>query len=155
MMRASQQPYVADLAGYPDLTIVYLGMKVTRLQGILTLMGLGKELSPLARNKPDGLLHQDTLLWRFDHVGIRQYWRDFDALERFTRSEPHKGWWRDFLRDQKGTAFWHETYRNAGGVEGVYIGLPTPVGLGCFAAHRPRSGEHATARRRSEIARAA
>jgi pimeloyl-ACP methyl ester carboxylesterase len=39
---------------------------------------------------------------------MRQYWRDFDSLERWARSLPHKAWWQEFLRDSGGTGFWHE-----------------------------------------------
>ena len=31
-------------------------------------------------------------------------------MERWARSEPHRRWWQDFLRDSGGTGFWHETY---------------------------------------------
>jgi hypothetical protein len=35
------------------------------------------------------LLHED-LIWSLfpPHVGMRQYWRDFDSLESWTRSGP-------------------------------------------------------------------
>lgn len=39
----------------------------------------------------------------------RQYWRHFDALERWVRSEPHRSWWRHLLRGGSGIAFWHES----------------------------------------------
>jgi signal transduction histidine kinase len=41
---------------------------------------------------------------------MRQYWRDFESLERWTRTEPHRDWWKQFLRDTGGTGFWHELY---------------------------------------------
>jgi Domain of unknown function (DUF4188) len=37
------------------------------------------------------------------HAGMRQYWRDFDSLERWARSLPHRQWWQQFLRDRGGT----------------------------------------------------
>jgi hypothetical protein len=43
-------------------------------------------------------------------AGIRQYWRDFDSLERCARSAPHKIWWQNFVKNSGGTGFWHETY---------------------------------------------
>jgi hypothetical protein len=48
------------------------------------------------------------------HLGIRQYWRDFDALERWVRSEPHRTWWQELLR---------------GGVEAIFLDLDRPTGL--------------------------
>lgn len=150
-MTASAQPSSVDLSAFPDLTVVYLGMQVTRLRGIATVLGFGRPLAAIGRDKPDGLLHQEFFLWALDHVGFRQYWRDFDSLERFTKADPHRAWWRDFLRDARGTGFWHETYRRNGGMEAVYIGTKTDPGFAAFAPHIARDGAHATARRRIEM----
>ena len=49
---------------------------------------------------------------------MRQYWRDFQSLEAWTRSEPHRVWWKNFLRNSGGTGFWHETYFLRGGDRG-------------------------------------
>jgi Domain of unknown function (DUF4188) len=54
------------------------------------------------------------------NMGMRQYWRDVPSLLAFARSEPHRQWWLDFLRDSGGTGFWHETYSVKGGMEAVY-----------------------------------
>ena len=149
-MNRAPQPVTVDLTGFPDLTVVYLGMKITRFRGIATLLGIGRPLRTLAHDRPDGLLHQELFLWRLDHVGIRQYWRDFDALESFTRSAPHSIWWREFTADPRGTSFWHETYRKAGGMEGIYLHMSQPGGFASFAPRISRTGPHATARRRSD-----
>ncbi|GAA5265166.1 hypothetical protein ACOSOMT5_P1591 [Acidiphilium sp. MT5] len=143
-----EQAQAVDLSDYPNLTVVILGMKVTRLVGVRTLLGLGRSISAMAHARPDGLLHHETFLWRLDHVGIRQYWRDFEALERFTRSEPHKSWWRNFSRDPAGTGFWHEAYQRGGGMEGIYLGMPQKLGLSTFAPLRARKGTYASSRQR-------
>ena len=36
------------------------------------------------------------------------------------RSDPHRQWWQQFLRDTGGTGFWHEAYFMRGGMEAVY-----------------------------------
>ena len=56
--------------------------------------------------KPDGLLLHENLLFSLfpPHAGMRQYWRDFESLERWTRSEPHREWWQRFLRDSAAPA---------------------------------------------------
>jgi hypothetical protein len=41
-------------------------------------------------------------------------------MERWARSEPHRIWWQNFLRDSGGTGFWHETYFMRGGIEAIY-----------------------------------
>jgi hypothetical protein len=79
---------------------------------------------------------------------MRQYWRDMESLERFTRSEPHKTWWRNFTRDNQGVGFWHETYARRGGMEAIYIGMPSPIGFGLFAPERVPIGPFQSARER-------
>lgn len=54
---------------------------------------------------------------------MRQYWRDFESLETWSRSEPHRVWWGKFLEDTGGTGFWHETYLRRGGFEAVYVDM--------------------------------
>jgi hypothetical protein len=82
------------------------------------------------------------------HVGMRQYWRDFESLERWTRSEPHGQWWKTFLRDSGGTGFWHETYALRGGFEAIYDDMPQPIGMMKFAPLQPARGGIFSARQR-------
>ena len=74
------------------------------------------------------------------HLGMRQYWRDFESLEAWSRSEPHKVWWRDFLRSSRGTGFWHEAYFMRGGMEAVYDDMRTRTGFAQFAPLQPARG---------------
>lgn len=71
-----------------------------------------------------------------------------ERLSRRRRSEPHKGWWRDFAKDPAGSGFWHETDRRSGGMEAIDLGMPKPIGLGSFAAARAPVGPFMTARGR-------
>lgn len=80
---------------------------------------------------------------------MRQYWRDLDSLERWTRSEPHQRWWREFLKDSGGTGFWHETYFLAGGAEAIYDDMPAPIGIGRFAPTQTARGAMFSSRRRA------
>ena len=136
-----------DLSDYPDLVVIILGFRVRRLRGIATLLGVGKGLRQIELNPPDGLLANEQFLFALNHVGIRQYWRDLESLEAFTRSEPHAQWWRGFLRDSGGAGFWHESYSRHG-MEAVYIDMPGPVGLDRFAPGRQPTGPFMTARQR-------
>ena len=137
-----------DLSGYPDLIVIILGLRVRRWRGVQTLMNIGSGLSSIQRNRPDGLLLHENFLFSLRHVGMRQYWRDLESLERFTRSEPHAAWWRDFLKDSGGTGFWHECYRMSGGMEAVYVDMPGPVGFGHFAPPQKPIGPVLSARER-------
>src|SRR6516164_8761589 len=100
------------LSPFPDLVVIYLGMRVNALTGVKTLLGFGPQIKNSVDQKPDGLLlHENFIMSVIPlHLGMRQYWRDFDALEAWSRSPPHRDWWRDFLRSSRGTGFWHEAY---------------------------------------------
>lgn len=67
------------------------------------------------------------------HAGMRQYWRDMDSLLKWTRSDPHGVWWKNFLRDSGGTGFWHETYLMKGSMEAIYDDVAQPIGFMRFA----------------------
>jgi hypothetical protein len=140
-----------DLAQYPDLVVVYLGMRVRKPKGILRLLGLGPQIRTSWKEQPEGLLLHEDLVWSLipPHAGMRQYWRDLDSLERWTRSDPHRRWWHDFLRDSGGTGFWHETYFMRGGIEAIYDDTGVPLGLGKFAPELPARGAMFSARRRA------
>lgn len=142
-----------DLSAYPDLVVIYLGMRVNRLSGLKTLFGFGPEIESSVKAKPDGLLlHENFLFSLFPmHAGMRQYWRDMPSLLAWTRSDPHRAWWKNFLRDSGGTGFWHETYLIRGGMEAIYDDVAKPIGFLRFAPVVPARGPmfgaaHRTAR---------
>jgi hypothetical protein len=140
-----------DLSAYPDLVVVYLGMRVKRPRGLLYLIGLGPQIDKSWRARPDGLLLHETVIWSLfpPHVGMRQYCRDLDSLERWTRSEPHRVCWHKFFKDSGGTGFWHEAYFMGGGIEAIYDDMPSRVGLARFAPAQPACGAMFSARRRA------
>jgi hypothetical protein len=59
---------------------------------------------------------------------------------RWTRSDPHRTWWKNFLRDSGGTGFWHESYHMRGGIEAIYDDLGKPVGMLKFAPNSRARG---------------
>jgi len=131
-----------DLSSFPNLVVIYLGMRVNRLAGMKTLFGFGPRISKSAAADPDGLLVHENIVYSLFpmHVGMRQYWRDIESLMTWTRSEPHRNWWQNFLRDSGGTGFWHETYFLRGGMEAIYDDIPKPVGFMRFAPVVPARG---------------
>jgi hypothetical protein len=143
-----------DLSAYPDLVVIVLGMKVNALTGLKTLLGLGPQIDKAVGGNPDGLLLHESLIYSLlpTHLVMRQYWRDFDALERFSRSEPHRQWWQKFVRDSGGTGFWHEAYFMRGGMEGIYHDIDRPVGMMNFADLIPARGPMFSARKRMRMA---
>ena len=144
-----------DLSAFPDLVVIYLGMRVRTMAGIKRLFGLGPQIVKAGAARPDGLLHyENNIIFSLlpMHVGMRWYWRDFESMERWARSEPHRAWWQEFLRDSGGTGFWHETYFMRGGIEAIYddVNLP-PVGLQAFAPGVPARGPMFSARARLRV----
>jgi hypothetical protein len=142
-----------DLSEYPDLVVIYLGMQVRAWYGIKTLLGFGPKISNAVGEQPDGLLLHENIVWSLfpPHAGMRQYWRDFDSLERWARSAPHRDWWRGFIRDSGGTGFWHETYLARGGMEAVFDDVAKPLGMARFAPMRPAAGPMFSARERARL----
>ena len=137
-----------DLSATPDLVVVYLGYRASGLGGLLDLIRIGRGLRSLKADPPPGLLAHEDLWFGLMHPGFRQYWRDFDSLEAFTRAPQHAAWWRDFGRgDGRRGGIWHETYRLRGGIEAIYSGVP-PIGLARFAPARVPVGPFMTARQR-------
>ena len=134
-MATSVHRRTVDLSEFPDLVVVYLGMRVNRLTGLRTLIGFGPKISDSVAARPDGLLaHENFVFSLFPaHLGMRQYWRDMESLLAWTRSEPHRVWWKDFLANSRGTGFWHETYLRQGGMEAIYDDVAQPIGLMRFA----------------------
>ena len=141
-----------NLSRYPDLVVIYLGMRLNSPRGIGKLVRTGRQIAAAVAEEPDGLLLHENLFFSLfpPHAGMRQYWRDLDTLERWTRELPHQQWWRDFLRDSSGTGFWHETYLMRGGIEAVYDDMP-PVGMARFAEVEQARGRMFSARTRLSL----
>ena len=131
-----------DLSAYPDLVVIYLGMRVNALRGLKRIIGLGPQIESSWKAKPDGLLLHENLIFSLIpmHAGMRQYWRDWESLEKWARSEPHRIWWQTFLKDSGGTGFWHEAYHRNGSMEAIYDDLPKPLGFSSFAPLVPARG---------------
>jgi hypothetical protein len=141
------QRETVDLSEHPDLVVIYLGMKVHKLRGVKTVLRLGPQIEKSVAAKPPGLLLHERVFFSPRHVGMRQYWHDFESLEAWTRELPHQAWWRDFLRDPSGTGFWHELYSLQGGMEAMFIDMPA-LGMGACLPRHPARGSMFSARRR-------
>jgi Monooxygenase af470-like len=142
------------LSDFPDLVVIYLGMRVNALTGLKTLLGYGPKIDRSVAERPDGLLLHESVVYSLfpPHVGMRQYWRDFGSLERWARSDPHRLWWQSYLKSSGGTGFWHEAYFLRGGMEAVYVDMPVDVGFLKFAPQAPARGAMFSARERARVA---
>lgn len=146
-----------DLSAYPDLVVIYLGMRVQSLRGLWTLLKIGPQINRAVEAQPEGLLLHEQILFSLfpPHLGMRQYWRDFEALEAWTRAQPHRQWWQNFLRDSGGTGFWHETYFMRGGMEAIYDDVRAPLGFLNFAPTQLARGPMFSSRQRLGVSGAA
>lgn len=140
-----------DLSSYPDLVVMLLAIRLDSPRGVPTMLKFMRRMRSASEAKPDGLLHHDLLFFPWRQVGMRHYWRDFDALERWARAPPHRDWWVEYLKDTKGTGFWHETYFMRGGFEAIYDNVRAPVGMLAFAPQEAPVGGMFTARRRLKL----
>jgi len=153
-MTARTQRTTVNLSDFPDLVVIYLGMQVRTLAGLKTLISFGPKINAAVAAKPDGLLLHENVFYSFFplNAGMRQYWRDFQSLENWSRSLPHQEWWKNFLRDSGGTGFWHEAYFMRGGMEAIYDDLKGPFGFSVFAPTQPARGPMFNARKRLGLA---
>jgi hypothetical protein len=142
-----------DLSAFPELVVIYLGMRVNELRGLKTLLSFGPKITKSVAEQPEGLLLHENIIFSVlpPHLGMRQYWRDFESLERWARSLPHKEWWAIFVRDTGGTGFWHELYFMRGGMEAVYLDVVDPSGFLNFAPAEPARGAMFSARNRLKV----
>ncbi len=72
---ARPQRMTVDLSAYPDLVVIYLGMRVEEARGMETLQRLAPEIQASVEEQPDGLLLHENLTYSQEplHVGMRQY----------------------------------------------------------------------------------
>src|SRR6185437_16902399 len=86
-MNGRVERQTVDLSQYPDLVVIYLGMRVNAWTGLKTLIGMQPSLKGAIKAKPDGLLLHEEMLFSMapPHVAMRQYWRDYASLEAWTR----------------------------------------------------------------------
>lgn len=56
-MKTQVNRQTVDLSAFPDLVVIYLGMRARILGGIKTLLGFGPQIDKAGASRPDGLLH--------------------------------------------------------------------------------------------------
>ncbi len=149
-MMTGRHGWVPDFSGHPDIVVIYLGMKVRTWYGLKTLMGFGPKIEKVGSARPDGLLHYENNIifsLRPLHVGMRWYWRDMDSMNAWAKSDPHRQWWKDFMKDSRGVGFWHETYHMRGGMEAIYVDVPGMAGFAAFLPLQEARGSLASRHR--------
>ena len=128
-----------------DFVVLLIGMRVNRpwrlTKWLPVAAAMPRMLKHLEEHPEEGLLGFQRC-WLNGGPAVVQYWRDFEALERFARSPaaPHLEPWTRFnqkVRASGDVGIWHETYRvHAGEYECIYGNMPE-VGLAAAGALVP------------------
>ena len=71
--RTGVQRQTVDLSQFPDLVVIYLGMRVRRLWGLRKLLKTGRQIQAGVAQHPEGLLLHENFVFSFvpPHVGMR------------------------------------------------------------------------------------
>lgn len=151
-MKPLHSKMAAEVDG--EFVVFLIGMRINKPwklhKWLPVFRAMNRMLRELSRHPELGLLGYQA----FPGI-IVQYWRSFDHLESYARSnEAHRSAWAGFYK-RVGVArgdvgIWHETYRvEPGHYEAVYGNMPT-FGLGAAGRLVPATGRRATARDRLE-----
>lgn len=144
-------------AGSDEPFVVFLiGMRINRLAALRKWMPTARAMRTmigvLDKHPEKGYLGGESIAYRRG-LGMVQYWRSFDDLERFARepSEPHLDAWKRFNRvvgADGSVGFWHESYLvDPSRFEAVYGNMPI-FGAAAATTHLPAVGRRETARAR-------
>ena len=137
-----------------ELCLLRLGIQARGLRAALWVRTITKSvrrsiLDALRSNS--GLLHSESFRLGIGHQGFLLYWRGFQDLETWARSEPHTTWWRaliDRSRRRSDVGVYHETFLvPRGQYETIYLNC-SPVGMSAFCTLSEPVGVLTTARDR-------
>jgi hypothetical protein len=116
-----------------DIVVFLIGMRFNGLRGIWSAMRvffrMPAMLEELGRQPNLGCLGM-RIGFTPREAMIVQYWRSFEELERYARSDEFRhrgawGWYNRLGRAGRGAGIWHETYRvPAGAYEAMAVNMP-------------------------------
>ena len=148
----------AEIEG--DFVVFLIGMRVNRLwkvwKWLPVVLAMPRMLRELGRSPDSGFLGANMYLGGPRRPMLVQYWRSFEHLETYARSQDAVHWpaWVAFnkrIGSNGDVGIWHETYLiPAGSYECVYNNMP-PTGLGGAADLISAVGRKATAASRAGV----
>lgn len=141
--------YIAALSEHPALCVALFGVQFLSEEGrrLYDESGIEAEMEQaMEAARSHGLLLNRPLMSAEGPL-LMQYWRSYDALDRWARQQPHSRWWRWLLEHEGAIGFYHEIYQ-AKAAEAIYERGTCPVGPALFSALQPvQAGEgHSRAR---------
>jgi hypothetical protein len=147
--------FTAQIDG--PFVVFRLGIHITRIflfwRWIPVLIAVVPALRALLRSRAPGIIGGFSIYYLSAGLGIVQYWRSFEDLEQFARSEdnPYLELWRRYRKAggaNGGVGIWYETFLiGADHYEVVYDNMPV-IGLAAASKHVAAVGRLETARRR-------
>ncbi len=141
--------------------VFLIGMRVNRFRAVKKWMTVAQAMGPmmqsLSQHPEKGLLGSEMFFraWPLETCMV-SYWRSFDDLTRFARSDGDSHWpaWQQFMRDvgaDGSVGIWHETYRiDPADYECIYSNMPA-FGLAAATTHVPISEKTRTAQARMGV----
>lgn len=137
-----------------DFVVFLIGSSIHRSWKVHRWMPVARAMSTMQREiaaHPEiGCLHVESF-GAMRNISV-QYWRSFEHLERFARSEDwsHLAAWRSFNRligRSEDLGIWHETYLVAAGQYETLYGNMPEFGLAKAGRHVELGGRSTAARR--------
>jgi hypothetical protein len=115
-----------------EVVVFLIGMRVNRWRSVRkwwrVAAAMPRMLRELKADPGSGFLGGES--WLGNPTIMVQYWRSFEALERYARdpAREHRPAWAAFNRAMAGNGavgIWHETYRvRPGDLEAIYDNMP-------------------------------
>jgi hypothetical protein len=158
---SAPQPPIRVMADVDVPVAVFLvGMRINRLRSPRAWLPAARAMGPMLRElstRPEHGMLGATTYWSGRTITVVSYWRSFEALERYARSDEaaHRPAWSAFYRRSRAAAgavgLFHETYAvGPGAVESLYVDMPAGFGLGGAVGILPVTGSLASARERRD-----
>ena len=142
--------YIAAVWEHPTLCIALFGIQFLNEEGqrLYEEAGINQEMfEALEKARSEGLLLNRPVMSPEGPV-LMQYWRSYEALDRWARKQPHSRWWRWIIENTgKGVGFYHEIYQ-AKTAEAIYEEGTRPVGPALFSPIQHVKGGEGLSRER-------
>jgi hypothetical protein len=137
-----------------ELCLLRFGLYSRRWTGWAFVRRMGRIIAQTAHDRGTreaGLLHSEAMRFAWNHAGVLQYWRSYDALESWSHRPPHSEWWRllnERVRRKRDVGVYHETFLvPRTHYESIFVNCP-PLGGSAFGALGPPTGGMTTSRDR-------
>ncbi len=156
MAKIIDERVAAQIEG--DFIVFLIGMRINKLWKVTKwlppFLAMPRMIKELEKRPPE-----ETGFLGHNGIGFSmvQYWRSFEHLEAYARSQDHAHFpaWTAFNKRMKNArgdvGIWHETYLvKAGNYEAIYSGMPE-YGLGKVATLAPATGNRQEARQRLSV----